>query len=114
MAKKNNKGSGMVYSTDPNFAFESFDDEQQETLPPQQQTLYVSHDRKQRKGKVVTLIEGFVGTPEDLNELAKSLKNRCGVGGSAKDGEIILQGEHRDKVIPTLEAAGYKVKRKGG
>lgn len=114
MAKKNKKGSGVVYSTNPDYEYEAFDEEVQETLPPAQQTLYVSHDRKQRKGKVVTLIEGFVGSAEDLTTLAKMLKTKCGVGGSAKDSEIILQGEHRDKVMPALEAAGYKVKRKGG
>lgn len=114
MAKKNKRNSGVVYSTNPHFAYESFDDDQQETRPPSQQLLYVSQDRKQRKGKVVTLVEGFVGTPEDLGDLGKTLKAKCGVGGSVKDGEIILQGEHRDKVISVLESAGYKVKRKGG
>lgn len=115
MAKKQRNASGMVYSTNPNFAFD--DDtasELQETLPPAQQTLYVSHDKKMRKGKTVTLIEGFVGTEEDLETLGKALKAKCGVGGAVKDQQIMLQGEHREKVIPALEAAGYKVKRKGG
>lgn len=115
MAKKQRNASGMVYSTNPNFAFD--DDtasETQETLPPAQQTLYVSHDKKMRKGKTVTLVEGFVGTEDDLEALGKTLKTKCGVGGAVKDQQIILQGEHREKVIPALEAAGYKVKRKGG
>jgi translation initiation factor 1 len=67
-----------------------------------------------RKGKTVTLVEGFIGTEDDLEALGKTLKTKCGVGGAVKDQQIILQGEHREKVIPALEAAGYKVKRKGG
>lgn len=111
MAKKNKKN--VVYSTNPNFNYDS-EDEEQETLAPNEQLLYVSHDRKQRGGKTVTLIEGFIGADEDLKDLGKMLKSKCGVGGSAKEGEIIVQGEVRDKVIQLLEKEGYKTKRKGG
>ena len=108
------KRLGVVYSTEQNFDYENEGDEEQETLEPKQQTLYVSLDRKARKGKVATLITGFVGTAEDLKSLAKLLKNKCGVGGSAKDGEVIVQGELREKVMEILKKEGYKVKRIGG
>jgi len=104
---------GMVFSTNPDFEYNN-NEEEEETLSPQEQLLYVSIDRKKRKGKSVTLIEGFVGTDDDLKSLSKILKQKCGVGGSSKDGEIIIQGEVRDKVIGILENEGYKVKRKGG
>lgn len=110
---KNNSG-GFVFSTNPNYEPEAFDEEQEETLAPEDQLLYVSIDRKQRKGKDVTLIEGFVGTDEDLKDLGKQLKSACGVGGSVKDGEILIQGNVRDKVLDILEKKGYKTKRKGG
>ncbi|MGM0479863.1 MAG: translation initiation factor [Bacteroidota bacterium] len=112
MGKKNKK-SNVVYSTNPDF---NYDDEpvEAETLPNSEQCLYVSIDRKKRKGKEVTLIEGFVGTSEDLKALGKMLKSKCGVGGSTKNGEIIVQGNHRDKVMELLEKEGYKTKRKGG
>lgn len=113
MAKKKRKDyDGMVYSTSGNLSDEDWDE--QETLPPAEQTLYVSIDRKQRKGKEVTLVEGFVGSQDDLKELGKQLKSKCGVGGSAKDGEIIIQGNVRDKVMNLLQEEGYSVKRKGG
>src|SRR5690606_21292792 len=114
MSKKNKDRIHVVYSTNPNFSYEFEEEEVQETLPPNEQLLYVSIDRKQRGGKEVTLVEGFVGTDEDLKELGKMLKSKCGVGGTAKDGEIIVQGSFRDKVIDLLNQAGYKTKRKGG
>jgi len=103
----------MVYSTNSSYDYSSEGDEE-ETLDAKDQLLYVSIDRSQRKGKEVTLIEGFVGTQDDMSDLAKMLKSKCGVGGSAKDGEIIIQGNKRDKVMELLEKDGYKVKRKGG
>lgn len=114
MGKKDKNRSGVVYSTNPDFDYDDNEFEEEETLPNSEQLLYVSIDRKQRKGKEVTLIEGFVGTQDDLKELAKQLKSSCGVGGTAKDGEILIQGNFRDKVIQVLEKEGYKTKRKGG
>ena len=111
--KSNKKDNHVVYSTDPDFVFEE-EQEHTETLPPPQQKLYIMLDRKQRKGKSVTLVTGFVGSEDDLKDLAKNLKTRCGVGGSAKDGEIIIQGDFRQKVKDLLEADGYKVKLSGG
>ena len=91
MSKKNKQLINVVYSTNPNFSYESESDEEQETLPKNQQKLYVSIDRKQRGGKDVTLVEGFVGTEDDLKDLGKILKSKCGVGGSVKDSEIWIQ-----------------------
>ncbi len=105
----------MVYSTDPGFSFREEDaGEGPETLPPSQQTLYLSLDKKQRKGKKVTLVEGFSGNESDLKALGKKLKSACGTGGSVKDGLILVQGDFRDKMAGILEKEGYKVKRKGG
>ena len=112
MAKKK-KERFVVYSTNPDFNNEDeFEDE--ETLSPSEQDLRVSLDTKQRKGKSVTLITGFVGTEEDLKQLGKELKSKCGVGGSAKDGDIIIQGGVREKVMKILEDQGYKAKKSGG
>ena len=104
----------IVYSTNPDYTYQKEEQEKQETLEPQKQTLRISIDRKKRKGKSVTLIEGFIGSDDDLKELAKTLKTRCGVGGSAKDGEIIIQGEFRQKVAELLTQSGYKTKLIGG
>lgn len=115
MAKKNKKEwVNIVYSTNEDYNFEGEDDFEEETLPPSDQTLRVLVDKKQRKGKVATIIQGFVGANDDLKQLAKELKASCGVGGSAKDGEIIIQGEFRDKVMTLLQDKGYKTKRVGG
>lgn len=114
MAKKNKERLNVVYSTNPNFQYEVESNEEIETLEPKFQKLYVSLDKKQRAGKEVTLIEGFVGTENDLKDLGKILKSKCGVGGTVKDGEIVIQGNFRDKIIELLQKEGYQVKRKGG
>ena len=117
MSKKTNdwkKRDGIVFSTADSFDYNFGDEESQDTLPPSQQKLRVLLDKKSRAGKQVTLIEGFVGTEEDLKELGKLLKNKCGVGGSTKDGEILIQGDHRDKVLQVLTQAGYGAKKVGG
>lgn len=111
---KKKKRVDIVYSTNPDFNYDQDDQSEQETLPKGEQLLYVSIDRKKRKGKDVTLIEGFVGTEDDLKSLGKMLKSSCGVGGTVKEGEILIQGSFRDKVIELLEKQGYKTKRKGG
>lgn len=114
MSKQKKERLNVVYSTNPNFNYEFEEEAIEETLAPSKQLLYVSLDRKQRGGKEVTLVEGFVGTDEDLKDLGKMLKSKCGVGGTAKDGEIIVQGAFRDKVMDLLVKEGYKVKRNGG
>lgn len=109
MSRKNKPDNrGFVYSTDPNFQFEP-ELESSATLPPSQQILKVKLDIKQRAGKVVTLIEGFVGKEEDLKELEKKLKSFCGTGGSSKDGQIIIQGDQREKVMQWLKKNDYKI-----
>lgn len=105
------KRLGVVYSTNPDFQYETEEISGQETLGPAAQKLFVTIDRRNRGGKQVTLVKGFVGTEEDLADLGKKLKVRCGVGGSAKDGEITIQGDQRDKVTAILNEMGYKAKR---
>jgi translation initiation factor 1 len=115
MGKKNkNSRNGIVYSTNPDFNYTDDRPEGKETLPPSRQELRVWLDRKQRKGKVVTLVTGFQGPDADLADLGKLLKNRLGTGGSAKEGEILIQGDFRDKVIRILTEMGYKAKKAGG
>jgi len=114
MSKKQPKLQNVVYSTNPNFAYEFEQDDAVQTLPVQQQRLYVSIDRKQRAGKEVTLVEGFVGEEEDLKELGKILKSKCGVGGSVKDNEILIQGNFKQKIFDLLVKQGYsQTKQKG-
>lgn len=105
---------GMVYSTDPDFKFATDAPSAAETLPPERQELRIWLDRKHRGGKTATLVRGFIGSDDDLNELARLLKTRCGVGGSAKEGEIIIQGDHRDRIAEILAKSGYKCKKAGG
>jgi len=114
--KKNtlNDFGGVMFSTDPDFVYENHEAEEQETLANSQQDLRVMLDRKNRGGKTVTLVTGFIGTDADLEQLTKTLKTKCGVGGSAKDGEIILQGDFKEKAFLYLQKEGYKVKKSGG
>lgn len=97
----------VVYSTNPDYKYETEDEEEQDTLPKEKQQLRILLDKRNRKGKAVTLITGFIGTTEDLEDLGKFLKVKCGVGGSAKDGEIIIQGDFRNKILELLQKEGY-------
>ena len=105
------KRLGVVYSTNPDYQYQTLREEEPQTLEPGRQRLVVRIDRRQRAGKQVTLIEGFTGSRDDLAALAKTLKTRCGVGGTAKDGEITIQGDLRDKIVALLTSMGYNAKR---
>lgn len=105
------KRLGVVFSTNPDYTYEEAGPEEPATLEPAKQNLIVSIDRKGRGGKQVTLVTGFVGTSDDLAELGRTLKVKCGVGGSAKEGEITIQGDFRDRVTSLLKEMGYKAKR---
>ena len=109
---KINSFSALVYSTDPNFKPEQEETPAEETLPPAQQLLTVKLETKHRGGKTVTLLKGFIGKIEDMEEFGKKLKTFCGSGGSVKDGEIIVQGDHRDKIMQWLTKQGYKKAKK--
>jgi translation initiation factor 1 len=112
--KKKNLG-GMVYSTDPDFNPDDFiEKEEAETLPPEKQNLRVLLDRKNRKGKTVTLITGFEGKESDLQDLGRTLKGICGAGGSSKDSEILIQGDFRERIIEYLHKNGYTQTKKSG
>ncbi len=113
MSKKDkNDKRGIVYSTDPNFRFEEEDAQVRETLPPMQQILKVKFETKHRGGKTVTLVLGFAGKEDDIEDFGKKLKNYCGTGGSVKDGEIIIQGDQRDKILQWLLKNGYDKSKK--
>lgn len=105
------KRLGVVFSTNPDFAYQEEDQQEETTLEPSKQNLIVAIDRKGRAGKQVTLVTGFVGTSDDLAELGRTLKVKCGVGGSAKDGEIAIQGDFRDRIVNLLKDMGYKAIR---
>lgn len=105
------KRLGVVFSTNPDFAYQEEEVQEEETLEPSRQNLTVSIDRKGRGGKQVTLVTGFIGREDDLTSLGRALKVKCGVGGSAKDGEIVIQGDFRDRVVAILKDMGYKAKR---
>lgn len=110
--KKNREG--VVYSTASDFEYNTFNEEEPDTLPKNQQDLRVQLDKKQRGGKKVTLITGFIGKKADMEELGKILKSKCGVGGNTKDWEILIQGDHIEKIMKILLDMGYKVKKIGG
>ncbi len=112
--KRKQQYSGIVYSTDEHFAYQEPETNELNTLPNRQQDLRVMLDRKMRGGKTVTLVKGFVGSAADLEALGKRLKQRCGVGGSAKDGEIIVQGDFKQRIVQLLSEEGYRVKPVGG
>lgn len=117
MSKKKTSNSpfgGLVYSTDPDFQLPGNEEEEIVTLPPSAQKLRIRLDTKQRAGKAVTLVEGFTGTSADTEELGKQLKSFCGTGGSVKDGEIIIQGDNRDKVLQWLLKKGYSQSKRSG
>ena len=114
MAKDWKDRLGVVYSTNSDFKYDKEGQDEPDTLATNQQKLIVQLDKKNRKGKAVTLVTGFIGSNEDLEALGKLLKTKCGVGGTAKDGEILIQGDFRDKVMQILVAEGFKVKRSGG
>ena len=103
---------GLVYSTDPNFKLPEENTEEKETIEPSLQKLKIRLDTKHRAGKAVTLVEGFIGSINDLEELGKKLKSFCGTGGSVKDGEIIIQGDNREKILQWLQKNGYKLSKK--
>jgi translation initiation factor 1 len=112
MSKKNKPDArGFVFSTDPNFSFEQ-EQSDTNTLQPKEQKLRIRLDTKHRAGKAVTLIQGFIGKEEDVEVLGKQLKNYCGSGGAVKDWEIIVQGDHRDKVLQWLQKNGYTLSKK--
>ncbi len=113
MKNKNTKG-GIVYSTNPDFTFDTGNEEELTTPVPNQQDLRIMLDKKSRAGKKVTLITGFIGKNEDIKSLGNLLKTKCGVGGTVKDGEILIQGDFRDRILNLLVEMGYKVKKAGG
>jgi len=113
MSKKDKNRLNVVFSTNPNFKYEEENTYEHDTLAPAQQNLKVYLDRL-GGGKLLSRISGFIGTEADLNALAKNLKQKCGVGGNSKDGEILIQGDNREKIIALLTKEGYKVKKAGG
>jgi translation initiation factor 1 len=113
MSKKKN-AVGVVYSTNPDFKYSYENTGEPDTLPPGQQDLRVMIEKNHRGGKTVSIIKGFVGRKEDMEDLAKFIKTKCGVGGTVKDGEILIQGDFREKIMTLLTEKGYKAKKAGG
>jgi translation initiation factor 1 len=114
MSNKNKNKSGLIYSTNPDFQTDNGETESELTLQPSEQHLRVWRDSKSRGGKTATVVKGFIGTDSDLSQLGKTLKSKLGVGGTAKDGEIIIQGDFKDKVTKLLQEMGYQAKSAGG
>jgi len=112
--KKSKERVNVVYSTNRDYSYESEDDSEQETLPPNEQVLRVYIEKKGRGGKTASVLKGFIGSDEDRNDLSKMIKASCGVGGTVKDGEIIIQGDQRDKIVKLLSAKNYGIKKAGG
>ena len=112
--KKSKERVNVVYSTNSDYSYESENDNEQETLPPNEQVLRVYIEKKGRGGKTASVLKGFIGSDEDKNDLSKMIKASCGVGGSVKDGEIIIQGDQRDKIVKLLSAKNYGIKKAGG
>ncbi|MBI1222090.1 MAG: translation initiation factor [Bacteroidetes bacterium] len=113
MSNKNKKRDGVVFSTDPDFEYQGFEEQDEDTLNPSDQKLRVMLERKGRGGKDVTIVHNFIGSQDDKDALTKSLKTYCGTGGTAKDGEIVIQGDQRDKVVKYLLDKGYKNSKRG-
>ncbi len=112
--KKSKERVNVVYSTNSDYSYESEDDSEQETLPPNEQVLRVYIEKKGRGGKTASVLKGFIGSVKDRNDLSKMIKASCGVGGTVKDGEIIIQGDQRDKIVKLLSAKNYGIKKAGG
>ncbi len=112
--KKSKERVNVVYSTNSNFSYESDEELEQDTLSPKEQVLRVYIEKKGRGGKTASVLKGFVGTDDDRNDLSKMIKASCGVGGAVKDGEIIIQGDQRDKIVKLLAAKNYGIKKAGG
>lgn len=112
--KKSKERINVVYSTNNDFSYESEEETEQDTLPANEQVLRVYIEKKGRGGKTASVLKGFIGTDDDRNDLAKMIKANCGVGGSVKDGEIIIQGDQRDKIVKLLTAKNYGIKKAGG
>ncbi|TAH42956.1 MAG: translation initiation factor [Bacteroidetes bacterium] len=113
MSKKSKEKDGVVYSTNPDFTYQNKPLQGTVTLSPAQQDLRVGLDKKNRGGKVVTIVTGFLGKDADIEKLGKELKSKCGVGGAVKDGDILVQGDHRDRVLKILLESGYRAKKSG-
>ncbi len=114
MGKKQKYNGGIVYSTDPDFSCRQKNHNIPETLPPEKQSLGIRLDRRNRAGKTVTLVTGFIGTVEDLDQLGKELKQLCGAGGTVKDGQIIIQGDFQKRIMGYLSSKNFRVVKSGG
>lgn len=112
--RKNKERVNVVYSTNSSYEYETDAFEEEDTLPPNEQVLRVYIEKKGRGGKTASVVKGFVGSDADLTDLSKTIKAKCGVGGSVKEGEIIIQGDQRDKIVQLLSEKNYNIKKAGG